>query len=214
MFGKSPQLAWLLVGIVVAAVIVGGYLYNQGQLPTQRQAAVETESSPGAESQSDETAESVTEPDAGTPEAEPQMAEGEAAPPKFDVLRIEPDGSAVIAGVAPGTKVVELISDGVVIASTLATPNGDFVIALDKPLDPGAHELSLRGIREDGSEIVSSETGIVNVPEDKADADEVIAMVDREGVAPRILQRPESEEDTQTAEAPASEQQPTETAQN
>lgn len=186
MLGKYPQIAWLLGGIVVASGVAGTYLYRQGQLPVPRQ-EIAADTDPA-----DKGAHEQMEADTGETGREAEKVA--LVLPKFDILRIEPDGSAVIAGAAPGTKTVELLVDGRVVARTESSLNGDFVFALEEPLGPGAYELTLRGISLDGRTVASDETGIVNIPEANTGQNDVIAMVNREGAAPRILQKPDSVE--------------------
>jgi len=126
--------------------------------------------------------EAVTEPEIAVP-AEPMA-------PSFSVLRVEPDGSVVIAGEAPANAKVEIIAAGEVMATTKAATNGDFAIVFDTPLSPGAHELGIRATLEDGKTILSDELGIVNVP--GADGGEVLAMIQKDGEATRVLQKPEA----------------------
>src|SRR5690606_13740153 len=85
--------------------------------------------------------EQVSEPAAETPAdgtADPQQAEIKApVTPAFDVLRVEPDGSAVIAGRAEPGATIEINSDEGAVASVKVGPSGDFAIALDQPLPAG-----------------------------------------------------------------------------
>ncbi len=62
---------------------------------------------------------------------------GDAAQlPTFDVLRVEPDGSAVIAGKAQPGSQLEIVNKGEVIAKTPVEGSGDFAAVLDNPLPP------------------------------------------------------------------------------
>ncbi len=108
--------------------------------------------------------------------------------PAFDILRVEPDGSLLIAGRAPGSTRVELLlADGKVLGSGNAGDGGDFVIVLDNPLKPGDYALALRGVAGDKS-VLSVETASVRVPEKLAG--EVIALVSQPGEASRIITAP------------------------
>jgi nucleoid-associated protein YgaU len=125
--------------------------------------------------------------------------------PTFSVLRVEPDGSVVIAGTAPSASNVEIVAAGEVLASAKAADNGDFAIVFDTPLAPGAHELGIRATLADGKTVLSEELGIVNIP---ADGGEVLAMVQKDGEATRVLQKPEApavETVAVTTEQPATE---------
>lgn len=123
-------------------------------------------------------------------------------PPVFDILRVEKDGSVLIAGNAEANSVVELINpDGSVLGKTKAGPRGDFVIILDNPLKPGNHELYLRSVLPQKTPIISAEAGIVHVP--GADGGEVLAMVSKEGEASRILIKPKAEAPKVVVKKPA-----------
>lgn len=132
------------------------------------------------------------------------VAENGTAPaavfPTFDVLRVEKNGSTVVAGRGePGTR-VELVDGDTVIATQEIDNTGDFAIVLDTPLAAGDHQLVLRTTDKDGKVTVSEEVATVSVP---ADANgELLAMVSKPGEPSRILAMPEAEA-TQTAEAAA-----------
>jgi nucleoid-associated protein YgaU len=184
---SNKIIAWLMGGAAAIGAALGGgyYASRTAQVPapaetTQAQTAV----TPLAEAPATE-APKTNEPvvDADMPEAA-DAAEA-AGTPKFDVLRVEKDGSAVIAGSAgPDTK-VDLMSNGEVIGTAKAGPSGDFAIVLDKPLTPGAYELSLRTTDAAGASVTSQETGIVNLPQGDG---ELVAMVAKPGEASRVMQ--------------------------
>jgi len=134
--------------------------------------------------------------DDGAPEAaKPAPASVDAAQassgtPTFDVLRVEPDGSAVIAGKAqPGAK-LEILSNGKVIAQTTIDGTGDFAAVFDNPLPPGDHELVLRSTDANGKATQSEEVATVSVPQNKSG--ELLAMVSKPGKASRVLAMPEA----------------------
>ena len=64
--------------------------------------------------------------------------------PSFDVVRVEPSGDAVIAGVAAPGSMVEVLDDGKPVARAKANESGDWALALDRPLAPGTHDLAIR----------------------------------------------------------------------
>ena len=134
--------------------------------------------------------------DDGAPEpakpaaAPPDAAQSSAATPTFDVLRVEPDGSAVIAGKAqPGAK-LEILSNGKVVAQTTIDGTGDFAAVFDNPLPPGDHELVLRSTDASGKATQSEEVATVSVPDGKTG--ELLAMVSKPGKASRVLAMPEA----------------------
>ena len=126
----------------------------------------------------------------------------ESTLPNFDVLRVEKDGSTVIAGGASPKAKVEVLDGDKVIGSAIAGPSGDFAIALDKPLEPGDHSLVLKATGADGKAVVSAEVATVSVPNGKDG--KLLAMVTKPGEASRILTKPEGATQVAQASAPAS----------
>ncbi|WCK13948.1 LysM peptidoglycan-binding domain-containing protein [Agrobacterium tumefaciens] len=118
------------------------------------------------------------------------VAQAPSGAPTFDVLRVEPDGSAVVAGKAqPGSR-LEILSNGKVIAQTTIDGSGDFAAVFDNPLPPGDHELVLRSTDASGKATQSEEVATVSVPNGKAG--ELLAMVSKPGEASRVLAMPEA----------------------
>lgn len=115
-----------------------------------------------------------------------------AVKPTFDVLRVEPDGSAVIAGRAePGSKLSILDGDKV-INTTDVGAGGDFAVVLDNPLPAGDHQIVLKATSKDGTSVVSEETATVSVPKDGST--QLLAMVTKPGEASRIMTAPEAKQ--------------------
>ncbi|WP_422370754.1 LysM peptidoglycan-binding domain-containing protein [Hoeflea sp.] len=108
--------------------------------------------------------------------------------PSFDVLRVEPDGSTVIAGKATPNTRLSIMNGETEIASASVGPSGDFAAILDTPLEPGDYQLTLRTSGEDGSVSESDEVAIVSVPENSDG--ELLAMVTTPGKASRIIAQP------------------------
>lgn len=124
--------------------------------------------------------------------------------PSFDLLRVEPDGSTVIAGKAePGSR-LDIMNGETVIATTQVGSSGDFAVILDTPLPAGDYQLTLRVSGEDGTVRQSEEVATVSVPENP-DGD-LLAMVSKPGKASRIIAQPAAApavEGVNTAAAPA-----------
>ncbi len=118
--------------------------------------------------------------------------------PEFSVLRVEPDGNAVIAGSAKPSSKIELLKDGEVIATTKTDGTGDFAFVLDEPFVPGSHSLSLRSIDENNTALHSAEAAFINVPQpDKPE--ELAVLVSEPGEATRILAKPKVKVETPKA---------------
>lgn len=111
--------------------------------------------------------------------------------PVFDVLRLESDGSLVIAGKAAPNAMVDVISKSRVLGSAKAGENGDFAIILDQALKAGDYQLVLRATGEDKSVATSQQTAILSVPE--TPDGQVLALVEEPGQASRMITTPEAE---------------------
>ncbi|QPB20799.1 LysM peptidoglycan-binding domain-containing protein [Rhizobium sp. 007] len=109
--------------------------------------------------------------------------------PAFDVLRVEPDGSTVIAGSATPNSKLEVMDGDKVVTTTNVGPTGDFAAVLDNPLPPGDHQLVLKTTGKDGKSLTSEEVATVSVPKDGSGS-ELLAMVSKPGAASRIITAP------------------------
>jgi len=86
-------------------------------------------------------------------------------PPSFDIVRVEPDGRAVIAGrAAPGAE-VELRSGDEVIDRVRASRRGDWVAIPGKPLSPGDQKLTVAAVHGGAPAVESQQMVVVAVPE-------------------------------------------------
>ncbi|WP_353642046.1 LysM peptidoglycan-binding domain-containing protein [Mesorhizobium sp. WSM2239] len=151
-------------------------------------------------------------PSAGTPAASAPAAgastEGEVLPPSFDVVRVEGDGSIVIAGEAAAGATVEIVTGARVIGNAVAGPDGDFAVVIDEPLKPGGYQIVLRSTAPDNVVATSLETAVVSIP-DKPDG-QVLALVEKPGEPSKLITVPEPQPapplsgDAAAPEAPAS----------
>jgi nucleoid-associated protein YgaU len=145
-----------------------------------------------------------------TPDASGNAAPAAGAPsdtaaaadtPTFDVLRVEPDGSAVIAGHAVPNSTLEITNGASVVAKVDVGPSGDFAAVLDNPLPPGDHQLVLKATAKDGKVTTSEEIATVSVPADKSG--KLLAMVTKPGKASRLIAVPQEPGQAASTAAPA-----------
>ncbi len=176
----------------VTAAGVTGYVVLEPEFATQpeKQAIVQNEPDAGQTAVANLTTEVAP---ADKPEAtQPEAIEPEPVFPVFSLLRVEKDGSVVVAGTGPGKSLITLWDGAVELGKTTSGGEGDFVFVLDKPLAPGVHELTLEAKPEESASVLSKEAGLINIPElDKSE--EVTVLVAEAGQATRILQKPEPE---------------------
>jgi nucleoid-associated protein YgaU len=141
-------------------------------------------------------------PAAGAP------AKEEVLPPSFDVVRVEGDGSIVIAGKAAAGATVEIVTGARVVGNAVAGPDGDFAVVIDEPLKPGGYQIVLRSTAPDNVVATSLETAVVSIPE-KPDG-QVLALVEKPGEPSKLITVPEPQPapplsgDAAAPEAPAS----------
>jgi nucleoid-associated protein YgaU len=89
---------------------------------------------------------------------------GQATAPSFDVVRINPNGDAVIAGRAKPGATVTLLDDGKVIGSAKADDRGEWVLLPNSAVAPGEHKFTLQATEEGGAALQSERMVIVVVP--------------------------------------------------
>ncbi|NZD59758.1 LysM peptidoglycan-binding domain-containing protein [Rhizobium sp. WYCCWR 11290] len=111
--------------------------------------------------------------------------------PAFDVLRVEPDGSTVIAGSAEPNGKLEVLDGEKVVTTANVDASGDFAAVLDDPLPAGDHQLVLKFTGKDGKSTLSEEVATISVPKDGNGAN-LLAMVSKPGAASRIITAPKA----------------------
>ena len=82
--------------------------------------------------------------------------------PTFDIVRVDPEGSGLIAGVAAPGSTISLLIDGTPDISTLVPADGQFVLMFDLPQSDEPTSLSLKEKKADGTIITSSATVLIN----------------------------------------------------
>jgi nucleoid-associated protein YgaU len=107
-----------------------------------------------------------------TPAASPQgltAPKPAAAPtPTFDVVRVNPQGGAVLAGRAEPLASVTVLDGGRVIGQVTADQRGEWVLLPENPLSPGGRQLSLSATAPDSKEARLSQDVVVLVVPDPA----------------------------------------------
>jgi nucleoid-associated protein YgaU len=110
--------------------------------------------------------------------------------PSFDLVRVEGDGSIVVAGKAvPGAK-VEIDTGSRIIGSTVAGADGDFAIVIDQPLKPGEYQLVLRSTTPENAVAISGETAVVSIPE--TEDGQVLVLIEKPGEPSRLVTVPKA----------------------
>ncbi|MFC7399800.1 Ig-like domain-containing protein [Chelatococcus sp. GCM10030263] len=184
---RGIQAAIAVVGVVILAIGIYVWGVPQRHEPETPQAPVAAAPSetpapnaaapaPGPVPNAPNAPNAPTSQQATTPSTPPASPPAQGAPPAdpakqppaFDVVRVEPDGSSVVAGRAPPGAKVELLRNGQPVGEATADPSGAF--AMTPPaLPPGTHELSLR-VSSNGREAKSGEEVTVVVADDRKTA--------------------------------------------
>jgi nucleoid-associated protein YgaU len=131
------------------------------------------------------------------PDAATEAGANAAVLPSFDILRVEKDGSTVIAGRAAPDSKIDIVDGDKTITSTDVNAAGEFAAVLDTPLGPGDHQITLKAMGKDGKATVSEEVATVSVPKDISG--ELLAMVTKPGEASRIITAPGAAGTTEAA---------------
>lgn len=175
--------AGLAFGIVAAGLLA--LAWGRGALPwpgaeAEQAASLAATPDPAAavSPPADRTPPPADTPQAGLPAAVAVVETGE---PSFDVVRVEPDGSALVAGRAEPDEAVTVRSGERVVAQGKANADGEFVI--DFALPVGQHRLNLGAASE------RQASAFVNVPA-QAKPNDLLVMMERPGEASRIVARP------------------------
>ena len=135
--------------------------------------------------------------------AETKPAVAGPVAPTSEVVRVEGNGSVVIAGNAAANAKVDVVQGTTVLGSATAGPDGAFAIVLENPLKPGNYQLQLHATAPSNTVATSAQTAVVSIPE-KPNG-QVLAMVEEPGKAATLLSVPKPEEKAgaETAAAPA-----------
>ena len=160
--------------LVLAAALVYGY--RQGLFgPTGQGAPQTAEGTPPLEAP----------PEGALPQAKPEQPPAEPAKPaeeapakpkatidtipSFDVVRIDPQGNAVMAGRAAPDAEVSILDKGQEIGHAKADANGEWVWVPEAPLKPGSLELSLSADVPGKGKVESQSNVVLVVPEPHKD---------------------------------------------
>lgn len=136
-----------------------------------------------------------SEDDALTSDGNPSRVTGQAgsevatvAPPSFDVVRVDPRGTAVIAGRGEPGATVSVLVDGESIAELEVDERGEWVLIVEDPLPAGSVELGLMMTTSSGQDVRSEQVVVVSIPESRAETP--LVVLGRPGEASRVLQGP------------------------
>lgn len=175
------------------------------------QDVTEAPSEPAAAPQQAEAG--ATPPDTPTPAAEAPVA-AQPVTPSFDVVRVAPDGAALVAGqAAPGAEVTVRLG-ATEAARAVADARGQFVAQFDVAPGESPQAMSLSATDEQGGEAASTQTVIISpvtAPEQPpAEEEEVAAATPQPADSPATaeVEEPVTAPEAPVAEAPATQPEP------
>jgi nucleoid-associated protein YgaU len=190
---RSAVLRWLPAtgaGVVLAGVVLAIVL---SQLPSGMEPPSAPKTLPGAIPGAQVAPSAAVPP---RPEPRTPSVAATASPPSFDVVRVSPDGSAVLAGrAAPGDEVI-VRDRGKEVGRAQADAAGAWVLVPQAPLPSGSHELTVAANPlAGGPERGGSGSVIVDVPATGGAAAQQAAQsvplaVMTGPAGPRVLQGP------------------------
>lgn len=141
-----------LIALLLAAAGLGGWLYFNRKPPLPSAARTDMLQRMAVPSQTGDLPAQLPQAlpplEAAKPAPPPEPAKPPEPPapppPRFDVVRVTPQGEAVIAGRAEPGSTVTVMDGGRALGSTQADSRGEWVFLPTEPLPAGTRELSLR----------------------------------------------------------------------
>lgn len=126
------------------------------------------------------------------PAAAPTQQVETIVPPTFDVVRVNPEGNAVMAGRAHPGSTVEVLDGDAIFGTVQTDARGEWVFVPEHLLEPGERRLGLRMLMDGHDPLLSEHVVILVVPERASGSDGALALkVRRDGTGPsEVLQKP------------------------
>ena len=204
------------VVVAVVAVVASGVFRTPEPepqpepTPVAQPAPEETPTAPAEEAEaSAQDSEDASETAAvEEPTEEPQPEAAAPVLPGFDIVRVEPNGSTLIAGTGALDAEIVVLLDGEAVANASTDHAGKFAIFLDIPASDTARVLSL--LQRLNGEEMSSDATVILAPTPVVVADAVGAEVESAPAAEENVETPaeevaEAEPVAETEDTPATE---------
>ncbi len=182
----NPFRAFSVLGL--GAVVAGGVAWTSGELqrfglasPLVQSVALVDAAPMAAKTELSNLTTAADSP------ANPAIDQPVLAPtriPAFDIVRVQPDGSMVIAGRAAPGAAIDIIAGGRVIGQTSTDESGSFAFVLDSPLAPGDYDIGLIA-KIGGETLASEEKAVVQIPSQPGG--DVLAIVTAPGAASEVI---------------------------
>jgi len=157
-----------LIGAAIVSTAVGVNVYLS-QDEADSPPVVEQTEAPKKAAPAPTAAQSAATPTAGDAASKAEQAVENKNKPAFDVVRVTPEGNAVIAGRGTPGSMIEVIVDGQLAGEVKADERGEWVLVPEKPLEPGSRQLLLRQRIGNTDPVQSDDVVVVVVPEPQKD---------------------------------------------
>ncbi|MEQ9642192.1 MAG: LysM peptidoglycan-binding domain-containing protein [Alphaproteobacteria bacterium] len=113
--------------------------------------------------------------------------------PKFELLRVAPDGMVVMAGLAPPRSLVTVWMDGSALLDAKADRRGEWATVTLDPLQPGQRQMKLTATTADGAVLASDAPVLVLIPDRQAKLTRrvqptAVRLAAKTGEASKVLQ--------------------------
>jgi nucleoid-associated protein YgaU len=177
------RIVWLGSAAATVVIVVALVIGLRGTAPPK---------SPAPQSVSATSPPPATNP---TPAAPAKPPSGDIVQPSFDIVRVDPQGQAVIAGrAAPGDR-VRVLDGGQPIGEVTADARGEWVLVPDAPLASGSRQLGLEATGKAGGPVRRSNDVValsVTPPVSAAESSSTLAVLlpGDTGKPARVLQQP------------------------
>ena len=189
-------LTYILVGggAAIAVIALAVVLLDNGE---QKSVAPQADTGQTAVAAAPETGNSAADSDGDTASVDAGVAEQaiDAAPAgatvSIDLAQVTPGGEAVFAGKSAPNAQVTVFEGDVILGTTTANADGEWVVVPDKALGPGEHLVSVGATDESSGTVMASLTLAIKVGETEDDQPLVALLPQGETDVPILLQSPD-----------------------
>lgn len=160
----------------------------RGEASSGSVTAASAEATDGGEGDGEPASRSLVAANADSDAGDQATPPPRLTPPSFDIVRVDPSGTAVIAGRGEPGAVAAVLADGAPLAQAEIDDRGEWVVYIEDPLPTGAVELALTMAAADGRELRSDQVVVIAVPETRDERP--LVVLGRPGGPSSVLQTP------------------------
>jgi len=168
------------IGLVLSAAIVLFLIIKYVPLDPTKEEVVKVEERIHYEN---EDLKSINEPSKIEEKIEPKVVQKNDEKPTFDIINIDEQGQAVIAGRANPNSLIKIYNGDVLLGEVQTNQYGEFVFIPDEILMPGNYELSLLS-----NGVKSIDTVSIIVPDRVSNVEPVVVLNDEQGQVKKVIQ--------------------------